>query len=129
MFAPIGSSFNFQDCTVAPYAPPVGLVYLYLRTDAQPSETSFSLMDIYTGDMLWEVYDGKPNQAPLLALTDYRFEIAVDGSSCFLFTMEDSGGDGLTALNGVFELYFNGELVLVGQNFGSETSIVVGDAC
>ena len=66
---------------------------------------------------------------PLEASTDYRFEIAVDPTSCYLFTFEDSGGDGLTVFNGVFELFYDGEIVLIGSDFHSETSVVVGGGC
>lgn len=123
-------SFVFEQCEIARLVPR-GIILLLLRTDSNPYETSFSLMDIVMNQILWDVYAGMTDEGELLqADTEYRFEIAVDASSCFLFTIQDSGNDGLTASpNGVFELYYNGEMILLGQDFGNESAIVVGDGC
>ena len=124
------ASFFFEQCQVATVVAKAVIV-LMLRTDAKPMETSFSLMNIATNDLLWDVYAGTtPDGEILQADTEYRYEMDVDASGCFLFSIQDSGNDGLTASdNGVFELFYNGEIVLLGQDFGHESVIVVGDGC
>lgn len=87
-------------------------------------ETSFSLMNIFSGTLLWDVHGGT-----LEATTEYTYEVAVDPSDCYLFTIQDLGGDGIALYDGLFELYYGGLLVGAGQNFDSETAIVVGDGC
>ena len=125
-------SFAFEQCQVATVVPKA-VILLFLRTDVNPQEISFSLMDIVTNEIFWDVYagmDGGDSEQVLLADTEYRYEVAVDATGCYLFGIQDSGNDGLTASpNAVFELYYNGEIVLLGQDFGNESAMVVGGGC
>jgi hypothetical protein len=122
------TSFTFGNCTqLIPAPPPTVGVSLYLRTDTKPNETAFSLLNIYTNEYLWEVFP--TSNTPLEASTDYTWELQVDPASCYLFTIQDSGGDGLTTFNGVFEVFYDGNIVLLGSDFGSEATIVFGNGC
>lgn len=129
-FADHDPSFAFAQCEVATVVPKA-VILLLLRTDVNPQENSFSLMDIVTNELLWDVYAGTDGeQVVLFADTEYRYEQEVDATGCYLFSIQDSGNDGLTASpNAVFELYYNREIVLLGQDFGNESVIVVGDGC
>ena len=123
-------SFVFEECEMG-LVVPKAVILLYLRTDANPQETTFSLLDIASNELLWDVYTGTTELGePLRANEEYRYEITVDGSRCYLFTIQDAGNDGLTAsADAVFELYYNGEIVVLGQEFGNESAMAVGDGC
>eukprot|EP00977_Amphora_coffeiformis_P023017 scaffold12086_cov160-Amphora_coffeaeformis.AAC.4 len=102
------------------------LIYLILRTDYYPEQTSFSLQDAETGEYIWDYPEAS---VPWEKMTVYHYSIEVDLSSCYYFILEDAKGDGLTQGGGYFQLYFNNYLAWYGQMFGKTTSVAVGAGC
>ena len=98
------------------------VIYLKLKTDGWPEETSFSLTNIQTGEIVWSVSNLEPQQTTVYTAED------IDPTDCFHFLIEDSAGDGILGGGGYF-LYYQGELVSSGGDFGSSAEVFVGNGC
>jgi hypothetical protein len=85
-----------------------------IRTDNYPSESSYILQN-QSGTVLASRDTGYFTQAN----TNYYDTLCIPNTSCLIFTMKDSYGDGLCCGygNGQFQLWWNGSLTLSGGNF------------
>ena len=101
-------------------------VQLSVVTDSNPSETTWSLSDWQTNQNL---YSGGPYTVAG-DQDDRQFCVKTDG--CYVFAMNDSGGDGLTAgTQGSYNLsILNGNvLVSNGGNFQSAAQYTIFGTC
>ena len=97
-------------------------VVLSLTTDNYASETSYTLTDTSTGELLWST-----NGANLLNNQSYVQESCVDPNSCYRFEIADSFGDGITGKG--ISLVFDGTTLYQGGNFGSGGYVDFGNGC
>ncbi len=79
------------------------VVYLFLRTDNAPQETSWEVKN----SLGQVIRSGGPYTAPL---TTYKDTINLPAADCYTFTIYDAGGNGLCCANGSggYELSDNG---------------------
>ncbi|MFN6225784.1 MAG: hypothetical protein ACK4ZC_03550, partial [Bacteroidota bacterium] len=95
---------------------PTGTTQLIVsvRTDNYPRESSYKLQN-QTGAVLMLRDTGYFTQAN----TTYRDTLCIPNTSCLLFTMIDSYGDGLCCGhgNGQYQLFWNGTLTANGGQF------------
>lgn len=97
-----------------------------LKTDNNPSETSWTLFDANANAI--------QQNGEFVKETTYRDTIALDDASCYYWTLFDSYGDGLNGgiSPGYYKVYLNGTLIAesVDPNFGSSVSVYnMGVAC
>nr|MBM3931681.1 hypothetical protein [Sphingomonadales bacterium] len=102
--------------TVAAQACPTGTSQLIvvIRTDNYPRESSYRLQN-QSGAVLAFRDTGYFTQSA----TYYRDTLCIPNTSCLTFTMMDSYGDGLCCGhgNGLFQLWWNGNLLASGGQF------------
>jgi hypothetical protein len=76
---------------------------LLLHTDGYPDETVVRLFNAATGEDLWPTNVWQTN-------TQYELKACIDPSGCFVFELEDLGGDG----GATYKLLYNKEEVSQG---------------
>jgi hypothetical protein len=93
-----------------------GTVNLILRTDSNPGETTWQLMNS-SGDVL---YEGGP-YTTAGQMVNETFDVSVE--DCYTFVINDAGGDGL--INpGFFLLYYGSNSTIAqGTDFGSQLDV------
>ena len=112
--------------TCEPLQPCENIVTVEILTDDYPTETTWDLVYVATGEV---VGSGGPYSDPQ---TMYTAEACIDGdpTGCYLFTIYDSFGDGISLPPGFYSVY-DPAFVLVcsgGGDFGYEESCYFG-AC
>lgn len=99
---------------------------LTLVTDGSPSETSFTLFSLESDAVAWSFNTFESRQ-------QYDYEASVCSSSCYIFHLNDEGGDGLTSWEGGnpagYELSYSGLLLSAGMDFGQLSETFVGGGC
>ncbi|MEM7105933.1 MAG: lysyl oxidase family protein [Bacteroidota bacterium] len=95
-------------------------VIISVLTDNYPNESSWELVDAYSGTVYLEVPQGG-----LANGTVYSDTICTNLVSCLVFTIYDSFGDGICCGfgQGSWEVMMNGELVATGGEFAHSQSI------
>merc|ERR1740124_286167 len=98
-----------------------------LQTDGFPTDTSWNVMNPFTGDIIVE--SGQYTGEYVFVSTTHT----VCPKDCFQFTIYDSYGDGLTddiyGNPGYYQVYFDNNLVQEGIEFESEESTFYGNGC
>jgi len=97
-----------------------------LMTDQWPTETSMSIEDVGTGEVLWT----NPSITEEYYL--YQFSECMDETKCYRFKIEDSFGDGLrdsSGGSGYFSMEYDGLPVASGSAFGSLVTAEFGYGC
>lgn len=91
------------------------VIKLILRTDDNPEETTWELMNLATGEV---IQTGGPYAE---ANTTYEeiFEITSDG--CYNFTIRDAGGNGLTG-GGIYGVKAGSKTLFSGKGFADSES-------
>ena len=89
-----------------------------INTDSYPGETSFLLND--NQGVVW----GDEASGFEASYTAYPFQFCVPDNGCYIFTINDSYGDGIYSSGGV-EVYYEGSLVLEDPNFQYSSSITM----
>ena len=90
--------------------------------------------DFYPQDITWELvqqgYGVVVSDGPLSqAYTVHTWDVCVDSTACYDFTIYDSYGDGLEHPE-YYRVFYEGELVGSGGPFGDfETVLDIGDGC
>jgi hypothetical protein len=112
-------SFSFGQC-----APPSVDIGLSLRTDNYPGETVVTLTDKSTGQRFWYYGFSEANKS-------YNLNTTMDPSSCYVFEVTDSYGDGVCCQygQGGFDLSYDGLVVRSGGAFGSSDIYELGEGC
>lgn len=87
-----------------------------ITADHWPKETSWIVEDIKTGDILAE--GGNDVLVPGEA-TSYPVKCINNKFGCFLFTIKDTGGDGICCEhgNGSYTVKYDGEVIKTGSSF------------
>ncbi|HVP10511.1 MAG TPA: hypothetical protein VMV94_04895, partial [Phycisphaerae bacterium] len=108
-----GSWYAGQDCaaTFTCFDCPESEIRVTIMTDSRPSETTWELVQEWTGDV---VAHGGPYPG---AATTYCDERCVPDSGCYDFAIYDSHGDGIDAPGG-YEIRFNGTVVASTLGYG-----------
>jgi len=88
-------------------------VNLFIRTDANPEENTWELVDS-EGTVL---YSGGPYSTPGATISE-SFDL--DPNECYRFTMYDAGGDGFLQPGFFFLYYGNNNAILQGFGFGDK---------
>lgn len=126
--APVPFSSTTSACFMGDIECEAGCVEisLFLVTDSNPSETSFTLVSLESDAIAWSYNTFEESGK------EYDYETYVCSSSCYQFQLNDEGGDGLTKwFSGNpagFELSYNGVLQS-GMEFGQQYEKFVGDGC
>ncbi len=104
---------------------PDATILVTILTDDYGSETSWEVTDHATGAVI-------ASGSGLSSNTLYETEVCVDSTGCYDFTIYDAFSDGICCGygNGYYEVYYNGNLVGSGGEFGSsETVALIGGGC
>jgi hypothetical protein len=121
-----GGQFGYSEVTqlgsscAAPC--PDETVEIVIFTDDYPTETTWELFEVAGIPIT-----GGPLHQPG---TLYRRTLCVDSAKCFDFTIFDAGGDGICCAYGTgwYEVYYGGELMCSGGEFGeSEVCSAIGN--
>lgn len=94
-------------------------VQLNLTTYMYPYETVFSLINAQTDAIVWKV----SGLSDLYATTTYISLVCP--AECYRVLIEDSVGDGIS--DGEYSLYFGGQEIQSGSDFGCSSWAFVGD--
>lgn len=89
---------------------------LTLRTDNNPQETTWDVVDNGTGIV---VVSGGPYSEPNKTINE-TFELSNDG--CYTFTIYDAGGDGMSSGNGLYGLKAGNKTLFSGKDFYDKES-------
>ena len=102
-------------------------VLLVLITDNYAEETSFTLTDRDSDQVLWDL----PAEREFFeANTEYTFEIEVLPEGCYDFVIQDTYGDGLSGGGqGGYSLFYDGSEIASEVDFGRESLTSFGDGC
>ena len=84
---------------------------LTIRTDANPEETTWAITNTSTGEVILE---GGPYDTPN---HNYSETLDITASGCYLFTIYDAGGNGLTG-SGIYGLKAGSTTIFSGRSFG-----------
>jgi hypothetical protein len=105
---------EFAEATAQTCPSGTSQLIIVVRTDNYPRESSYKLQN-QTGAVLAFRDTGYFT----LDSTVYRDTLCIPNTSCLIFTMMDSYGDGLCCSygNGMFQLWWNGNLVVSGGQF------------
>lgn len=120
-----GGSLGVPDC--CSYTTPCSeesdaQILLFLETDLYAGETSWKMLDMTNAITIAEG-DSLVND------TTYQHFICAQKDHCYHFTITDSAGNGIDQARGIYYLYWNGDLVKSGTNFGAIDSISFGACC
>lgn len=88
---------------------------LTIRTDANPEETTWAITNTSTGEV---VLEGGPYDTPN---HNYSETLDITASGCYLFTIYDAGGNGLTG-SGIYGLKAGSTTIFSGRSFGDSES-------
>jgi hypothetical protein len=93
-----------------------------LLTDSFGGETSWSLRDVCSGDVIAE------ETGPLASNTSTSTTLELAPGTCYEFTIFDSFGDGICCFWGVgsYEIIYDGAVVGSGGDFGSSETVQFG---
>lgn len=111
--------------------PPTGdcVVEIVVNSDNYPEETSWSLVVDSTGEVLAE----QDINTVTVDGTTINKSVGVDAGVAHTFTIADSEGDGICCGfgNGSFSVSVDGQVILSGSDFGSEssTSFALDNSC
>ncbi|CAB9513962.1 peptidase M4 thermolysin [Seminavis robusta] len=101
------------------------LFRLELKTDVFGHEVSWHLKDCFGEEIqskngLEELYTGTVIE-----------QICLQDNKAYVFTIEDAGGDGVCCSygDGSYEVYYGGEIVGSGGDFGSSATRPIGGSC
>lgn len=97
-------------------------IQFVLQTDGQASETSWQLIDVTDGESIVGEGSGLENH------TSYVHSFCAFIDHCYRLVIEDSGGNGITSLEG-YALFWNGTLSRSGGDFGGVETIEWGGCC
>eukprot|EP00531_Pseudo-nitzschia_arenysensis_P006651 CAMPEP_0116130280 /NCGR_PEP_ID=MMETSP0329-20121206/8379_1 /TAXON_ID=697910 /ORGANISM="Pseudo-nitzschia arenysensis, Strain B593" /LENGTH=785 /DNA_ID=CAMNT_0003624615 /DNA_START=130 /DNA_END=2487 /DNA_ORIENTATION=- len=123
--APTTSMAPSNEPTMAPIDPSDcgHILQVNITTDAQPEQTTWEVTSVATGKYLVgyrSSEDLRPRRA-LESYTEYGWKICVSGAeTAFLFSIFDTGGDGLQPPGG-YHVSLDGELIFEGGPFLNET--------
>ena len=81
---------------------------LMLRTDSYGDETSWKITDV-NNEVLYESSTYESNEL-------YVEQFCLDSTTCYIFTILDSYGDGINA-PGYYEIYYNNDLIRPAGGF------------
>jgi hypothetical protein len=111
--------------TCEPLAPCENVATVEILTDDYPSETTWDMVHVASGTT---VGSGGPYSGQQ---TLYQEEVCLDDdpTGCYLFTIYDSYGDGISLPEGYYNVYDPGGALVCtgGGNFGTEESCYFGD--
>ena len=96
------------------------MVAVRVVTDDHPEDSSWTITDVCTGEVVREspeYEDASRNHFDSFCLPESQYR----------FTIEDSWGDGLG--EGVYEVYYNSNVIATGSDFGREESASFGEQC
>ena len=128
------SAFEFENCAEANVEENTIMreqssvpVLLVLITDNYAEETSFTLTDRDSDQVLWDL----PAEREFFeANTEYTFEIEVFPEGCYDFVIQDTYGDGLSGGGqGGYSLFYDGSEIASEVDFGRESLTSFGDGC
>lgn len=88
---------------------------LTIRTDANPQETSWTVVDNSTGEI---VLEGGPYDTPNHTYTE---TLTITKTGCYLFTIYDAAGNGLSG-SGIYGLKAGSTTLFNGKSFGYSES-------
>ncbi len=100
------------------------------RTDASYTENSWEVKDIITDTIIYSIDFGENDGGEYKANTLYSETFYLREPSCYVFSMKDLSGDGMSK-GGYYAIFYNDELIMIGSgNFGyNMTSMLFGDDC
>jgi hypothetical protein len=112
-----GHWYHGEDCFGDPPFECPDMITIEIFTDEYGSETTWELVERVSGTV---VASGGPLEDEALCVWD----VAVDGSLCYDWTIYDSYGDGICCDygDGYYNVYYNGDLVCTGGEFEYEDS-------
>jgi len=120
-----GGALGVSDCY--PYNSPCpeesnAEILLILDTDLFASEISWQIQDLTDVLMLGD-------ESAFENDSIYYFAFCAQRDHCYHFAISDSAGNGLDPLQGGYSLYWNGDLIQRGTNFGVIDSLSFGACC
>ena len=125
-----GYQGNNTECKEPPPPPPPECtdpdttITVEIFTDNYPGETTWNLVEVGYGI----IAGGGPLSSP-----GYLYTTTVDActTSCYVFTILDSFGDGICCSYGYgwYDVTYDGDVVATGGDFGSEESTEFGGGC
>jgi hypothetical protein len=99
-------------------------VRLELATDSKGSETAYRLKRLSDNSNIWIEHPGSLRDNEKYTFT---YCLDLDAGDCFRFDVRDTGGDGIAGVG--IDLYFRGQELYQGGNFGVGGSLTFGDNC
>jgi len=121
-----GGALGITDCF--PYDSPCAEdfdaeIRLVLITDDQGQEISWIVTDESDGGLIVGEGNNLDNNE------NYDELLCVMKDHCYRFTIMDSAGNGINPAQGSYELYWNGDEISSGANFGIEEIVEIGACC
>jgi hypothetical protein len=108
--------------------PTQALFKFEIMTDAYPTDTSWTLTDVNSNDIIISVDAGTYSKKNSF----YEKSYCIDSTACYQFTISDSYGDGIccSSGNGYYNILYEEMLLQEGGDFGySQTSALFGNEC
>lgn len=102
-------------------------VRLEVATDSKGSEIAYRLKRMSDDTNIWVERPGSLRDNEVYTYTACLDLDGAGGNDCFRFDVRDTGGDGIAG-NGI-DLFYRGEELYRGGNFGVGGSLTFGDNC